>query len=31
MVHERFGVEMIDGRLLFRRADGSVLEERAPP
>jgi hypothetical protein len=31
LVHERFGVEMVDGRPVFRRADGSVLEERAPP
>jgi hypothetical protein len=31
MVHERFGVEMIDGRPVFRRADGSVLKDRAPP
>jgi hypothetical protein len=31
MVHERFGGEMIDGRPVFRRADGSVLKDRAPP
>jgi hypothetical protein len=31
MVHERFGLEMIDGRPAFRRPDGSVLEDRAPP
>jgi hypothetical protein len=33
MVHERggFRLEMDDGRPLFRRPDGSVLEERGPP
>jgi Domain of unknown function (DUF222)/HNH endonuclease len=33
MVHERggFRLEMEDGRPVFRRTDGSVLEERAPP
>jgi hypothetical protein len=31
MVHQRFGVEMAYGRPVFRRPDGSVLEERAPP
>jgi hypothetical protein len=30
MVHGRFGLEMVDGRPVFRRADGSVLEDRAP-
>jgi hypothetical protein len=30
-VHRRFGVEMVDGRPVFRRPDGSVLEDRAPP
>jgi hypothetical protein len=33
MVHQRggFTVQMTDGRPVFRRPDGSVLEERAPP
>jgi hypothetical protein len=31
LVHDRFGVEMFDGRPVFTRPDGSVLEERAPP
>ena len=31
MVHERFGVAMLDGRPVFSRPDGSVLEDRAPP
>ena len=31
MVHERFGLEMAGGRPVFRRPDGSVLEDRAPP
>ena len=31
LVHGRFGVQMVDGRPVFRRADGSVLEDRAPP
>jgi hypothetical protein len=31
MVHGRFGLEMVDGRPVFSRADGSVLEDRAPP
>jgi 5-methylcytosine-specific restriction endonuclease McrA len=31
LVHERFDVEMFDGRPVFTRPDGSVLEERAPP
>jgi hypothetical protein len=34
MVHRGFSLEMLDGRPVFRRADGSVLEdraERAPP
>jgi uncharacterized protein DUF222/HNH endonuclease len=31
LVHDRFSVEMVDGRPLFRRADGSILEDRAPP
>jgi hypothetical protein len=26
-----FGLELVEGRPLFRRSDGSVLEERAPP
>jgi hypothetical protein len=33
LTHERggFRVEMVEGRPLFRRPDGSILEERAPP
>jgi hypothetical protein len=32
MVHEGpFGLEMLDGRPVFRRPDGDVLPERAPP
>jgi len=33
MVHDRggFRLELLDGRSVFRRADGSVLEDRAPP
>ena len=33
MVHQRdgFRLELLDGRPVFRRPDGSVLEERAPP
>jgi hypothetical protein len=30
-VHGRFALEMVDGRPVFRRSDGSVLEDRAPP
>jgi hypothetical protein len=30
-VHEGFRLELIDGRPVFRRPDGSVLEDRAPP
>jgi hypothetical protein len=31
-IHEAgFGVVMADGRAGFRRPDGSVLEDRAPP
>jgi len=31
MVHDGFGLELSDGRPVFRRPDGSVLEDRAPP
>ncbi|CAN5732504.1 HNH endonuclease signature motif containing protein [soil metagenome] len=34
LTHERFSVEVVDGRPVFRRPDGSVLDEhpdRAPP
>ncbi len=32
LVHERFGLELVDGQPVFRRTDGSVLaEDRAPP
>jgi hypothetical protein len=30
-IHGGFGVEMIDGRPLFCRPDGTMLEDRAPP
>jgi hypothetical protein len=30
-IHRGFGVEMVDGRPTFRRPDGSILTERAPP
>jgi hypothetical protein len=31
MIHGEFGLEMVDGRPVFRRADGSTIEDRAPP
>ena len=31
LVHLKFVVEMVDGQPVFTRADGSLLEERAPP
>jgi hypothetical protein len=33
MVHQRggFGLAMLEGRPVFRRPDGSLLEDRAPP
>jgi hypothetical protein len=31
LVHDRFGVSLQDGRPVFRRPDGTVLEDRAPP
>lgn len=31
LAHHGFGVEMIDGRPVFRRPDGTILEDRAPP
>jgi HNH endonuclease len=31
MVHDGFRLEMPEGRPVFRRPDGSVLEDRAPP
>jgi hypothetical protein len=31
LVHTRFSLEMLDGRPVFRRADGSVLDDRGPP
>jgi hypothetical protein len=33
LVHERggFGLELFDGLPVFKRPDGSVLEDRAPP
>jgi hypothetical protein len=30
-VHHGFGVEMIEGKPVFRRPDGTILEDRAPP
>ena len=31
LVHQGFTVEMTDGRPVFRRPDGSILQDRAPP
>jgi hypothetical protein len=32
LTHEgRFGAEIVKGRPAFRRPDGSILEDRAPP
>jgi hypothetical protein len=31
LVHRRFGVRMDDGRPVFTRPDGSVLDDRGPP
>jgi Domain of unknown function (DUF222)/HNH endonuclease len=31
LVHDRFALAVEDGRPVFRRPDGSVLEDRAPP
>jgi hypothetical protein len=31
VIHRGFGVKMLDGRPLFTRSDGSVLDDRAPP
>jgi hypothetical protein len=30
-IHRGFGVDMVDGRPVFRRPDGSPLEDRGPP
>jgi 5-methylcytosine-specific restriction endonuclease McrA len=30
-VHDRFALELTDGAPVFRRPDGSILEDRAPP
>lgn len=30
-IHDGFVVELLDGRVVFRRPDGSLLEDRAPP
>jgi len=30
-VHERFRVVIVDGLPVFRRPDGTLLEDRAPP
>jgi hypothetical protein len=30
-IHRGFGVAMVDGRPVFTRADGSMIEDRAPP
>jgi hypothetical protein len=31
IVHHGFGVEMADGERIFRRPDGTILDERSPP
>jgi hypothetical protein len=31
LVHERFGLRVAGGRPVFTRADGTILEDRAPP
>lgn len=31
LVHQRFAVEAVSGRVVFRRHDGSVLQDRGPP
>jgi hypothetical protein len=31
LIHGGFQVEIVDGRPLFRRRDGTILEDRAPP
>ena len=31
MAHDRFRLELLEGRPAFRRPDGSALEDRAPP
>jgi hypothetical protein len=31
LIHGGFRVEIVDGRPLFRRRDGTILEDRAPP
>ena len=31
LVHDEFGIELRDGKRVFRRPDGSPLEGRAPP
>jgi hypothetical protein len=31
LIHQRFGMEMVHGRPVFHRPDGSPLEDRAPP
>lgn len=31
LIHQRFGMEMLQGRPVFLRPDGSPLEDRAPP
>jgi hypothetical protein len=30
-IHRGFGVQMLDGRPVFKRPDGSTIEDRAPP
>lgn len=30
-IHRGFGVEMVDGRPVFNRPDGTVIDDRAPP
>jgi hypothetical protein len=31
LIHRGFAIQMVDGQPLFRRPDGSPIEDRAPP
>jgi hypothetical protein len=31
LVHDKFRVQVVDGRIWFTRADGSIVDDRAPP
>jgi hypothetical protein len=31
LVHERYSVERVGDQFVFRRPDGTVLDDRAPP